>query len=181
MCAREQRSMEGRRACFDSWFQSADSQGRGVMAQEHGVAGHTAPTLRKQHAGNAGDLPPPSLSPHTLSALLSYAFLGAPSWAHPKVCLLGDSRSIKADHEDYSRGVCVRIKILNPGPQEAWTPLTLKKSFLPSLSLSSSKFGPVFKTVVLMRGISLPKRRVGDAHKSWPPPTLTTTAASHSH
>jgi hypothetical protein len=48
------------------------------MAQEHGVAGHTAPTLRKQHAGNAGDLPPP-LFHHTLSLPSSVM----PSWEHP--------------------------------------------------------------------------------------------------
>lgn len=58
------------------------------------------------------------------------------------------------------RGLRVRMKILNPGPQEAWTPLTLKKSVLPSLPLSPPKFSVVFKPVVLMR-ISLPIGREG--------------------
>lgn len=73
------------------------------MVQEHGVAGHTAPTVRKQHAGNASDPQPLplSLSSYALSALLSYTALGAPSsQAHPKVCLLDDPRSIKADDKD---------------------------------------------------------------------------------
>lgn len=72
------------------------------MAQKSKVADQTAPTVRTQHAGNAGGLHllPLSLSLYVLSAIRSYTSLGASSWAHPKVCLLGDSRCMKVDGED---------------------------------------------------------------------------------